>query len=397
MLLSIYTSLTRRKKIFLILGLIALLLTLSGATAYYGSVIRNNSAVDSELDEDKKITANRPGTLSADIPGKDNDASSDSATTPESNSNNSAQQPGKNGTSSGSTGSSTKPGTSSGGSTTKPGSSTGGGSTTKPTTPTPSNPTPTPTCPAGQTGTPPNCVTPPPKPVGVSGNWTLKFQDEFNGTSLNTNLWATQRGQAGGSYGDPYNPQHEDAFYLANNPKVANGNLVLTLNKGTTNGYPYSSGMVQNGRNFSYKYGYTEARVKVPGNAGVWPAYWTLAAPIDQYWPPEIDIFEFGMEGNNTQPWFNYHYGSWPNNSQFGIKRYGNTAVNYSQNFHTYGMLWTPNIIQVYLDGQPGPSYTVAGNITSLPQYLILNLGLKKGANVPSGTAMLVDYVRVWQ
>lgn len=285
---------------------------------------------------------------------------------------------------------------SSAGSTGKPSRSnnSSGETSTSPTTPT--NPT-TPTCPAGQTGTPPNCISPPPKPLGAAGNWTLKFQDEFNGTSLNTAVWATQRGEANGSYGAPYNPQYEDAFYLANNPKVANGNLVLTLNKGTTNGYPYSSGMVQNGRGFSYKYGYTEARVKVPGNTGVWPAYWTLASPIDKYWPPEIDIFEFGMEGNNTHPWFNYHYGTYPNNSQFGVKRYGNAAINYSQDFHTYGMLWRSNIIQVYIDGQPGPSYTTASNITSLPQYLIFNLGLKKGANVPSGTNMLIDYVRVWQ
>lgn len=375
MLLSIYNSLTRQKKLLIVAGLLALLTVSSGAAVYYQSVVRqSDTTADGNAKDDTKITSNRPGTITSDAPN----ANSDNATQDKPTADTGVQT--RQSPISGSAPTNTKPGASSNN------TSNNGGSTTAP----------QPTCPTGQIGTPPNCSIPEPKPVGVNGNWTLKFQDDFNGGSLNTNIWATQRGQANGSYGDPYNPQYEDAFYVANNPKVTGGNLVLTLNKTATNGYPYSSGMVQNGRNFSYKYGYTEARIKVPGNTGVWPAYWTLASPIDQYWPPEIDIFEFGLDGN-SQPSFNYHYGSWPNNSQFGLKKYGNPAINYSQDFHTYGMLWTPNVIQVFLDGSPGPSYTVSSNITSLPQYLILNLGLKKGANVPNGTAMYVDYVRVWQ
>lgn len=267
---------------------------------------------------------------------------------------------------------------------------------TKP-TPSPTSPSPKPsqTCPAGQSGAYPNCATPTPTPTGLSGSWNLILQDEFNGSHLNTNLWSTQRGPSY-SYGDPYNPSIEAAYYAPDVPYVDNGNLVLTLTKKATGGYPYTSGMVQNGRSFSYTYGYTESRIKVPGNTGVWPAYWTLPAPVDQYWPPEIDIFEFGL-GSQTRPSFNYHYGTAPNNKQHGLVEYGSPSVDYTKDFHIYGMLWTPNKIQVYLDGVPGPSYTNSANITSLPQYLIFNLALKKNANVPNGTAMYIDYVRVWQ
>lgn len=278
-------------------------------------------------------------------------------------------------------------------------------STTKTATPQaspkPSTPSPTPTktpgnCPNGQVGTPPNCITAHPLPLGMAGTWNMIFQDDFN--TLNTATWATQRGEAAWSYGNPYNPQYEDAFYVPNNPKTTGGNLILTLNQGASNGYPYSSGMIQNGRSFSYKYGYVEARVKVPSNVGVWPAFWTLPAPIDQYWPPEIDIFEFGLGGySHTRPTFNYHYGTYPNNQQMHGQTYGNSGVDYTQDFHVYGMLWTSSKIQVFIDGQPGPSYTNAATITDLPQYLIFNLALQKGATVPSGTSMYVDYVRVWQ
>ncbi|RYX79508.1 glycosyl hydrolase family protein [bacterium] len=383
----------QHQKSVLIAVMAIVLLSSVTASAYINTALRQDTEtkIAKTAEAAKKSAPNTRSNTSSDTPGQSDDntqspdkerptAAPNNTSTPSTASGQKSQ-----GSTSTASGSNIKPSESSGS------GNTSGGSSTTPTTPA------TPTCPAGQTGTPPNCATLAPKPVGVAGSWTLKFQDEFNGTSLNTSVWATQRGEASGPYGNPYNPQYEDAFYLANNPKVSNGNLVLTLNKETTNGYPYSSGMVQNGRSFSYKYGYTEARVKVPGNTGVWPAYWTLASPIDKYWPPEIDIFEFGMDGSNTHPFFNYHYGSYPNNGQFGVKQYGNAAINYSHDFHTYGMLWRSNIIQIYIDGQPGPSYTTTSNITSLPQYLIFNLGLKKGANVPSGTSMQVDYVRVWQ
>lgn len=248
-------------------------------------------------------------------------------------------------------------------------------------------------CPSGYSGTYPSCVAPPPSPVGVAGSWTLKMRDEFDGVNLGAQ-WATQRGPSY-SYGDPYNASIEDAFYLPTNPKVQDGKLVLTLNQGVTNGYPYSSGMVQNGRSWNYQYGYVEARVKVPGNTGVWPAFWTLPAPVDAMWPPEIDIFEFGLSGQ-TRPGFNYHYNN-GGHQQSGLTVYGNSGTNYTQDYHVYGMLWTASKIQVYIDGEPGPSYTNAAHITSVPQYIIFNLALKKGYTPPSGTAMYVDYVRVWQ
>ncbi|RYF27537.1 MAG: glycosyl hydrolase family protein, partial [Chloroflexi bacterium] len=272
MLLSLYNTLTRQKRILLIIGLLGFLFAAGGAAIYLGSVVRNARDTGSNPPGDTNVSTNKPGSISGNRPSDDKSLPSGESNTPATpGEGNPAVQPGSQAQGGGS---SAKPSTSGGS------NSSNTGSTPKPTTPTTPNPTPTPTptCPSGQTGTPPNCTTPAPKPLGVAGSWTLKFQDEFNGSSLNTNVWATQRGEANGSYGDPYNPQYEDAFYVANNPKVSGGNLVLTLNKGTTNGYPYSSGMVQNGRSFSYKYGYTEARVKVPGNAGVWPAYWTLAS-----------------------------------------------------------------------------------------------------------------------
>lgn len=238
----------------------------------------------------------------------------------------------------------------------------------------------------------------PPQPVGQTGSWTVTFADEFNGSSLDTSIWATSRGPTSPGYGDPYNPSSEDQYYLANNVSVTNGNLVFTIQKQTTNGYPYSSGMVQSGRNFSFPYGYVETRIKVPGSTlGTWPAFWTVDAPVDDHWPPEIDIFEFGLTADKKRPAFNYHWGTNSNHQQSGMVNYGTTGTDYTQDYHVYGMYWDASRIQVYVDGQPGPSYTNATNITKQNQYIILNLAVLKGATPPSGTQMLVDYVRVWK
>lgn len=279
-----------------------------------------------------------------------------------------------------------------------------------PTGPTePSGPTgpsvPAPTEPTGPTGptepapTPPPAVPNPPAtpaPLGIPGTWNMIFNDEFSGTAIDSSKWSTLRGGLQWPYGDPYNPPIEDAFYKRANSTVRDGNAVLTLKKETSNGYPYSSGVIHSGNNFSFKYGYVESRVKVPKCSGCWPAFWMLDTPVDDHWPPEIDIFEFFDSINDPHPYFNYH---WADNGhkQLGIKQIGSPTADYTQSYHTYGLMWTASKVQVYLDGVPGPAFTDPRFITQARNYVIFNFALQKGKTPPTGQELLVDYVRVWQ
>lgn len=54
--------------------------------------------------------------------------------------------------------------------------------------------------------------------------------------------------------------------------------------------YPYISGTIGNDSSCRLMFGYHEARVKISGLAGDWPAWWLLSN--DSGWPPEIDILE---------------------------------------------------------------------------------------------------------
>ncbi|MGB1583989.1 MAG: hypothetical protein ACPHCI_09415, partial [Solirubrobacterales bacterium] len=102
--------------------------------------------------------------------------------------------------------------------------------------------------------------------VSQAADWRLIFHDEFNGSFLNTRKWSRLRGDRH-KYGSPYNRSLESAAYSIRNVTQNRGSAVLTLKRRPAKGYrrfPYSSGMIQSGPKFAFRYGYVEARVKVP-------------------------------------------------------------------------------------------------------------------------------------
>jgi len=233
-------------------------------------------------------------------------------------------------------------------------------------------------------------------PIGPSGSWVSTFDDEFNGTTLDTTKWAPNR--YGYDYGGdtPFNPSAEDAWFGSGNVSVSNGNLALTIKSEpkTLSGktYPYSSGVVQSAQHFLMKPGsYVEARISVPKCDGCWPAFWTVSPNT---WPPELDIFEFfgTQNADQSRPFFNYHP---PAGGQTGPRAYGASTTDFRGTFHTYGMLWDGTKAIPYVDGVAYPGAT--SSMTSLSQELILNLSVQAGHKPAAGSQMLVDWLRVWQ
>jgi beta-glucanase (GH16 family) len=225
----------------------------------------------------------------------------------------------------------------------------------------------------------------------------LVFGDEFSGPRINRHRWSTLRGESPG-YGSPYNPRIEAAAYTSHNASVNAGKAVLTLRRRPAAGYrryPYSSGLIHSGRSFAFRHGYVEARVRVPRCAGCWPAFWMLDAPVDQFWPPEIDIFEFFNTAADDRPFFNYHFRGGGGHAQSGPAAYGSGGQ--VGEWHTYGLRWTVTSLQVFLDGVPGPRFDQRDLLPTRRNYLIFNLGLFKGKRPRSGSKMAIDWVRVWQ
>ncbi len=218
----------------------------------------------------------------------------------------------------------------------------------------------------------------------VPGPWTLAFDSEFNGASLDTSQWST--GWFGSGITAPVNSNEAECYDPAQ-VSVGNGELDLTaIARAETCGgvnRSYASGMVTTDGSFSFTYGYVEARIWLPGSGEIddWPAFWTdgQSFPADG----ELDV----MEGRNGVACAHFH------NSAGAT----GTCVKgtFTGGWHTFAADWEPGSITFYYDGTE--VYRDISGITSAPMYLILNLALDgQPANTVPAT-MRVDYVRVWQ
>jgi hypothetical protein len=212
--------------------------------------------------------------------------------------------------------------------------------------------------------------------VGQTTNdWSLVFDDEFSGTSLDTTRWAPNWYSEGGK-------MNNVGTYAAN-VSVSGGYLILTL-AGPTSGALINT---QSNNGFQVQDGmYAESRINFPGDGTHvynWPTWWISGTPYPA--PGENDIAE-ALGGQLT---VNYH-------SVSGAHNQGSVPGAWGNAFHVYGIWRKVGSADVYWDGALVKSYTTDDNGGG--ENLILNVG--SNSSYPAyGTAsqVLVDYVRVWQ
>ena len=156
-------------------------------------------------------------------------------------------------------------------------------------------------------------------PVADPNRWQLTFEDHFNGTSLDTTKWeaATENRQGGKSAWAP------------NQVSVSDGSLRLgitkVVNPDTGEILRYDCGAVRGRKDytttyfFKQKYGYYEARYKLPANINkdYWASFWLMAGPVisttETKVGMEIDIMEsftLARQGANTHT-ANFHWGGY--------------------------------------------------------------------------------------
>ena len=109
----------------------------------------------------------------------------------------------------------------------------------------------------------------------------------------------------------------------------------------------------------AFKYGFIEARIKMPDGSGNHPAFWMLGDNINQVgWPlsGEMDITE--IHGYN--PWSTTsatHYSTVyaPNtccdNHRYTVAELG-VGADVTAGFHTYAVAWLPDSVSYYVDGR---------------------------------------------
>ena len=233
--------------------------------------------------------------------------------------------------------------------------------------------------------------------------YQLLWSSQFNGDSLNPLKW---------NFGQPWGsnvPPSSNSIGEPGNVTVSDNTLNLTAQNQPTDGYGYTTGLVNTSGLLNFTYGYVEADIKVPYTLGTWPAFWML----QNGWPPEIDVMEVPQQTYNYQPGSvgtsYYYYGTYHYTGANGQPASAGTGMHYTgvneaTSFNNYGMMWAPNSITFYFNGNPVD--TITGTQANIAQaknmYLLLDLAIggwpgnpPSWANFP--TTMQVQNVNVWQ
>jgi beta-glucanase (GH16 family) len=268
--------------------------------------------------------------------------------------------------------------------------------------------------------------TTPPIPA-PSGGWACTFDDEFNGSSLDSSKWSPMT-----TYGSAYKtgPPLNQVCYVSSPQTISESGGYLNLSviaapqtypcRGTLSTFQasYLGGMVDSFGKFSQEYGFFEARASMPPSnlPGLQETMWLYPENETLYgpWPDsgEIDFAEFYSKyPNNDIPAVLYPgSGNDPNAQSDKCVIAGQTP---NGQFHTYALMWTPTTMTTYYDGTPCMTDVYApyvNNPDTAPapfnQPFFLNftaaLGWNNGNVFRSGettlpATMQVDWVRVWQ
>ena len=244
----------------------------------------------------------------------------------------------------------------------------------------------------------------------------LVMQDEFdvNGTPDPT-MWNLVEGD-GTAEGIPGWGNNELQTYTARteNVTVQNGVLIITADKESYQGSGYTSARLTTKGLFQQQYGRFEARIKLPTGKGIWPAFWLLGDDENGTlsWPQvgEIDIMEY--LGDAPTVVLGTIHGPNYSGANAITKEYEILNDRFDNGFHIFGIEWSPNAINYYVDGDLYQSITpetvrektngTGEWVFNRPFYIILNIAV--GGNLPGSPnentvfpqRMLVDYVRVY-
>jgi len=248
--------------------------------------------------------------------------------------------------------------------------------------------------------------------ISPGGNLSLVWSDEFNGAQLDPEMWFFESGD-GSQYGIPGWGNNELQWYLPDSARLENGQLAITAREEASNGKNFTSARIITRDRFAFRYGRIEARVRLPGGQGLWPAFWLLPQDFAYGgWAAsgEIDVMEavnLGASGGNVVHGTIHYGGEWPNNVYTGDSYVVPTDA--TTDFHDYALEWDAAEMRWYVDGvlyaMQNSWYSAAASYPApfdQPFYILLNVAV--GGNwpgSPDGTTvfpqtMEVDFIRVY-
>ncbi|MDJ0832114.1 MAG: family 16 glycosylhydrolase [Gammaproteobacteria bacterium] len=253
----------------------------------------------------------------------------------------------------------------------------------------------------------------------------LVFEDDFGGPSGSPRLAAKEaltvdsKWRAVTGYGPNNDGWFNDEWQLYQNSidnlYTENGNLVIEVLCPTAPTCGKRDGTITSARvmtkdRLEVQYGVIQARIKVPGGDGMWPAFWMLGENWPETnWPltGEIDIMEMLYDRSDRfTSHFTIHWADDDNNN--AATNDSGTYVSdvpLTDDFHVYEVDWNEDRIIGKIDGITYFTKTIdPATMTEFKNefFLLLNVAAGGAGGTPNASTtypqqMLVDWVRVFE
>lgn len=243
----------------------------------------------------------------------------------------------------------------------------------------------------------------------VEGDWKMTFQEEFDGKAVNLSKW------------NIYTANYWDTVthFTKDNVTLKNGTAMLRYEKksGRHNDDPkgkeltYASGFLDTYGKWVQRYGYFEARMKLPNAPGLWPAMWLMpdrGLAKGEQWK-RASTHEGGMEYDIMEwlaRWGPYRFNiafHW-DGYQGDHRQTGSTCIytdHDKDGFLTSGLLWLPGKAVMYTNGREVARWE-SPRVSSVPSDLMFTHVMGGWDNNELDDKRLpadfvIDYVRCWQ
>jgi beta-glucanase (GH16 family) len=266
------------------------------------------------------------------------------------------------------------------------------------------------------------------QPAELNGKIRFAWGDEFNGTTINENMWRVVDNSD--NYADG-----NGGVAVARNVSVSGGYLNCTVKRETyycppnyvdsnfcmrqlvQNGIPYdfTYGRIDSKAPYNHQYGYAEASMHFSNQPGLWPAFWTsIGEGIGpRFSAGEIDIMERVFESNDAKTvTTNVHLNYCPDGpgttscpfdlgafcaTSLGCYGHKHTLVNECWNATKYALYWSPTELIFYINDVRVRTMDNPG-VVDIVKF-ILGMGVASKyvtSNTILPSTLYVDYIHVY-
>lgn len=248
----------------------------------------------------------------------------------------------------------------------------------------------------------------------ISGDWVQTLAEEFDGDSVDESRWNVHAS----------NFWDKRTHFSRENAIVSGGLVRLRYERkpGFHNDDPgnrspvahtdWACGILTSYGKWTQRYGYFEARMKLPSAPGLWPAFWTMPdrgpGTPGEGWS-RGDTHNGGMEFDileHLTGWGSHRFNVACHWDGYGKEHraVGTSGIYFdtdAEGFVVVGLLWLPGHMSIWVNGREAARWE-SPRVCSVPSYLIFYMVSGGWDNAPFDPKALpdefvVDWCRAWQ